>query len=344
MGRMMAYLADHAAADGLAFEMIESRGGGRALWSIWPMLKAARKIWLRSRENRVVVLHVNMAERGSVFRKGALLLWARVFKIPTVLHLHAAEIVPFYDTLPRFGRDWVRHIFQAATVCIVLGEVWRCWLQDCLGVEAARIELLHNGVPRAGILPFPVANQHCVAVFLGNMQPRKGLGDLLSALAADSLHDQAWTLIAAGGGDQTPFCQRALALGLAGRVQFGSWLSRDACTALLARAYVLILPSYHEGLPLVLLEAASLGVPAITTPVGSIAEVFTHDEDVLFVPPGDVAALEATILRLFCDPSLRVRLGQNARQLYERSLTIEKFAGRLKHIYARHCLGGLNAA
>ena len=344
MGRMMAYVADQYPAAGLTFEKIESRGDGHAVSSIWPMLKAAGKIWRRSREGHRVVLHVNMAERGSVLRKGVLLFWARWLGLPTVLHLHAAEIVPSYDTLSCLERYGVRRVFQSANVCIVLGQVWRRWLQDHLGVEPGRIEILHNGVPRAGVLPFPVASQHRVLVFLGNMQARKGIGDLLSALAGDSLRDREWTFIAAGGGDRMPFCQRAVALGLAGRVQFQSWLSRDACTALLARAYVLILPSYHEGLPLVLLEAASFGVPAITTAVGAIAEVFTHEVDVLFVPPGDVAALEAAIRRLQGDPMLRARLGQNAKKLYERALTIEQFTSRLEEIYTRHCPDGLQAA
>jgi glycosyltransferase involved in cell wall biosynthesis len=176
------------------------------------------------------------------------------------------------------------------------------------------------------------------------MQARKGLGDLLSALAYASLRDLDWTLIAAGGGDQAPFRRHATALGLTGTVMFESWLNRESCTALLARAYVLVLPSYHEGLPLVLLEAASLGIPAITTAVGAIAEVFTDEENVVFVPPGDVAALAAAIQRLQGDPLLRARLSQNARQLYERALTIEKFTGRLEHIYTRHCLCDRTAA
>jgi glycosyltransferase involved in cell wall biosynthesis len=344
MGRIMAYLAGHDPQAAISFEMIESRGGGGALVSLWPMLLAALRIWRWSRAPGVTVLHVNMAERGSVFRKGILLLWGRQLGLPTVLHLHAAEIVPSYDHMPRLCRLWVRHVFQSANVCVVLGQVWHCWLQDCLGVDSARIEILRNGVPRARVLPLPVAERHCVLVFLGNMQARKGLGDLLTALASDALRRREWTLIVAGGGDQVPYRDMAHALGVTAKVQFESWLNRDACTALLARAYALILPSYHEGLPLVLLEAASLGLPAIATPVGAIAEVFTDDENVLFVPPGDVSALAAAILRIVDDQRLRARLGQGAKKLYEGSLTLERFNGQLAQIYARHCLGDRNTA
>ena len=58
-------------------------------------------------------------------------------------------------------------------------------------------------------------------------------------------------------------------------------------------ADALILPSYDEGLPLVILEALASGTPVICTPVGSIPEVLMHDETALFVPPGDQAQLAA---------------------------------------------------
>jgi glycosyltransferase involved in cell wall biosynthesis len=344
IGRMMAYLAECHADSWLRFCMIESRGGGSALSSIGPMLRAAWLMWVHSRYAGDVVAHVNMAERGSVYRKGMLLLWGRCLGLPTVLHLHAADIMGSYDTLPGLYRAWTRYVFRSASVCIVLGQIWRRWLQDDLGVRAARIEVLRNGVPRAGVVPFPHVGAGCVWVFLGNLQARKGLGDLLAALACDELRSREWVLIVAGGGDAGPFRQRAASLGLRDRVQFETWLSRDACTALLSRASALILPSYHEALPLVLLEAASLGVPSITTPVGAIAEVFTDGENALLVPPGDVGALAAALLRLSDDERLRVRLGRGARRLYERSLSIETFTARLGDIYVRHCSPGRRAA
>ena len=112
MGRMMAYLADEDRSGGdvppagrYSYELIESRGSGPALMSIFPMLRAAWIIWRRARGPSPVLLHINMAERGSVLRKGVLVHLGRALGVPTILHLHAAEIMDFYEGLgaPRPG-------------------------------------------------------------------------------------------------------------------------------------------------------------------------------------------------------------------------------------------------
>jgi glycosyltransferase involved in cell wall biosynthesis len=90
-------------------------------------------------------------------------------------------------------------------------------------------------------------------------------------------------------------------------------------------------------MPLVLLEAASLGVPCITTPVGAIPEIFTDGQTALLVPPGNRDALSAAIIRLIDDPLLRGRMGHNARMLFDQSLSIDVFRRRLLAIYAHHC-------
>jgi glycosyltransferase involved in cell wall biosynthesis len=175
-----------------------------------------------------------------------------------------------------------------------------------------------------------------VLVFLGNLQPRKGLADLIAALASETLRACAWELVVAGDGDQAPFRSQIEQAGLTGRVRFTGWLGRADTTALLAQASVLILPSYHEGMPLVLLEAASLGVPCITTPVGAIPEIFTDGQTALLIPPGNREALGVAITRLIQEPLLRIRIGRNARMLFDQSLSIDIFRRRLLAIYAHH--------
>ena len=339
MGRIMAYLAACAAEPGLRFETIESRGGGSALSSVGPFVRAAWHIGRRARGAGRVILHVNMAERGSVLRKGALLLWGKWLGLPTVLHLHAAEMVPFYNGLPVLAQKCVGFIFRSASVCVVLGQGSGQWLHAVLGVDRNRIEVLANGVPAPHTKTGPRNDQCCNLLFLGNLQARKGLADLLCALSVTALAGRDWTLNVAGGGDPLPFQRQATQLGMETRVQFQGWLDRDACTDLLAQADLLILPSYHEGLPLVLLEAASLGIPSVTTPVGAIPEVFTDQRTALFVAPGDINALAAAILRMIDEPDLRALIGRNAKRLFDTSHSIEIFSQAMSAIYRQHCAG-----
>jgi glycosyltransferase involved in cell wall biosynthesis len=76
---------------------------------------------------------------------------------------------------------------------------------------------------------------------------------------------------------------------------------------------VFVLPSYNEGIPAVLYEAGTFGLPVVTTPVGAIGDLVRDGENGLLHAPGDLDALTAAVGRLVREPELRVRLGARLR-------------------------------
>jgi len=93
------------------------------------------------------------------------------------------------------------------------------------------------------------------------------------------------------------------------------WLGHvDDMPALFAAVDVVALPSYREGLPKGLIEAAACARALIATDVPGCREVVTHDVDGLLVPVRDGPALAAAVARLHDDPGLRLRLGHAARE------------------------------
>ena len=92
------------------------------------------------------------------------------------------------------------------------------------------------------------------------------------------------------------------------------WLGHvDDMPALFASVDVVVLPSYREGLPKGLIEAAACALPLVTTDVPGCREVVTDGVDGLRVPVRDAAALAQAIARLQDDPALAYRLGEAAR-------------------------------
>jgi glycosyltransferase involved in cell wall biosynthesis len=92
------------------------------------------------------------------------------------------------------------------------------------------------------------------------------------------------------------------------------WLGHvDDMPALFARTDIVVLPSYREGLPKGLIEAAACALPLVTTDVPGCREVVTDGVDGLLVPARDAAALAQAIARLQDDPALARRLGEAAR-------------------------------
>jgi glycosyltransferase involved in cell wall biosynthesis len=328
----MAYLA-HQQAEGISFNPIESRGGGAAVWSGLYVVRAAWDIAAAARSGAQVVVHLNMAEGSSAWRKGLLLHLARLCGLKTVLHVHAADIISFYGGLPGVLRAALRATFRRADVCIVLGEAWRAWSCSVLGVNRFKIVVLRNGVPLPAVVRLPRAAAEFTFLFLGNLLPRKGLPDLIQALSLADFKGVCWRLLVVGGGNCDQPREQAVTLGLEGRISFTGWLGRAAVTQALATADALVLPSYHEALPLVLHEAAGLNVPIVTTPVGAIAELFTDGDTALFVTPGDRAGLAAALSRVLADAALRARLAANARALFDREFTMAAFTRHLCATY-----------
>ena len=113
-----------------------------------------------------------------------------------------------------------------------------------------------------------------------------------------------------------------------------SWIDVHERDRLLRESDVFALPSRAEGVPMALLEAMAHGLPAITSPVGGIPDVFRNGFDGLMVTPGNVEQIRSVMTRLVCDDPARLTAGRNAR---ERAWTfdVHVYARRLSEIYQR---------
>jgi L-malate glycosyltransferase len=150
-----------------------------------------------------------------------------------------------------------------------------------------------------------------LAVTVANLRSEKGYDVLLEVAARVAQRGLPLRFVAAGQGDQDELlAERHRALGLGDRFRFLGH-RRDAL-ALLTAADVVVLPSHQEGLPVVLMEATSVGATIVATSVGGVPQVITDDVNGLLVPPGDPGALTDALERLCREPGLRERLGAGA--------------------------------
>jgi glycosyltransferase involved in cell wall biosynthesis len=343
MGRVSDYLLQAARADASLppYVTIDPRGPGRVVWSPFYVGRALARIWLGAWRKDAALAHFNVGDHGSLWRKGLLIRWARACRLPIVLHLHATQLIAYYAGLPAMMKRVLRGIFRSATCCVVLGNIWRDFLIREIGVNAGKVVVLYNGVPRALYPRQAVGNARCFRIlFLGNLMERKGISDLLEALALEPMSSFKWKATLAGGGPVDMYRRKADRLGLGSRVEFLGWVEQHQAGELLAASDVLVLPSYDEGLPLVILEALTTGVPVVCTPVGAIPEVLEHNRTVLFVQPGDAEALAAALSRLGTNPDLCVNLAREGMALYEREFSLETFGARVGAIYRKYCFGG----
>jgi len=95
--------------------------------------------------------------------------------------------------------------------------------------------------------------------------------------------------------------------------------------ATLREADIVCMPSYREGLPRGLIEAAATGLPIVTADVPGCREVVRHGENGLLVPVRDAAATAEAVGRLLADPALRRRMGARSREIALAEFSVEQF-------------------
>jgi glycosyltransferase involved in cell wall biosynthesis len=166
-------------------------------------------------------------------------------------------------------------------------------------------------------------------VSVGRAVKKKGYEDLLDALAQLPA-DLHWRFEHIGSGElKDALKARAQALGLADRVLWRGALPQDKVIDALREADIFVLPCKEgpkgdrDGLPNVILEAATQALPILSTDFAGVPEFITPDETGLLVQPGDVSALAHDLTRLARDAALRHRLGAAAHARIETAFSFD---------------------
>ena len=157
-------------------------------------------------------------------------------------------------------------------------------------------------------------------VTIGRAVEKKGFDDLLDALAKLPA-DLHWRLTHIGGGEKLKSLQaQALALGLAERVTWAGPKAQGEVVAALREADLFVLPSRQagdgdrDGLPNVVMEAASQALPIVATDFAGIPEFVREDVEGVLVQPGDVVGLASALAALAIAPERRAMLGRAAHE------------------------------
>jgi glycosyltransferase involved in cell wall biosynthesis len=120
---------------------------------------------------------------------------------------------------------------------------------------------------------------------------------------------------------------------LRGRVRFTGSVPNNRVPAILAEADVVVLPSYSEGLPLVLVEAMAAGLPCIGTRVGGIPEVIIDGYNGILVDPGSPAQIANALGLLVSNEEFRASLARAARDSVETKYDIKRNSLALIELY-----------
>jgi glycosyltransferase involved in cell wall biosynthesis len=292
-------------------------------------LKAMQRLLALFAQHRRVALHVH-TEAGALWRDAALIAPALAARAPVILHLHGAGYESWYDRADSAARAVIRLVLTQAACVAAPSESLSQWAR---GVTRKSAHVVCLPSPVAGHVPLEGSRPNLV-LFLGRMEPAKGIFDLLDAISALRAAVPDVRLVCAGDGDRLAVARYAESIGIADAVKFTGWVGPSGKRALLESAAVFAMPSYDAALPISLLEAMAAGVPVVASAVGGIPEVVVDGVSGFLVAPGDRTALERQLRRLLLEPALGARIAAAARESARLRFAPERALPKLEEIYA----------
>lgn len=210
-------------------------------------------------------------------------------------------------------------------------------------VRRSAIAMISNGVRHTAADGAPVRDElrlragDRLLVSVGNLYPVKGHVHLIDALALLADRHPTVHLAICGRGDlEEALLSRAREHRLTNVHLLGL---RSDVAAVLAAADVFVLPSLSEGLPLALLEAMFAGCPIVASDVGEVAAALGRGEAGALVPPGDPAALAASLDDLLSHPDRARVLGERARARAAAEYDVSHMVRCYRSIYDRLLTG-----
>ncbi len=220
------------------------------------------------------------------------------------------ESSPGFTFLAKLG-------LRPANRILCQGQAWVDFYRERLGVRPDKLVVVPNWIDATPYLklerkvrrdlPFRI-------LFVGWIVREKGVFDLMNAVSRHpGLRDVEVDLLG-GGRSVREMREQATALGVGERLHLHGWKGDVEKLAFYQRADVLVLPSYAEGFPNVILEAMASGLPVVTTPVGGIPDVVRDRVNGLLVPVGDVSSLADALAELKDHRETGVEMGARNRE------------------------------
>jgi len=302
------------------------------LRNLWDALRIhARLFWtLMTKRPRLVYIPISQTTLGYL-RDSGLILLASLFRRRTLLHLRGGYFRTWLERdCGRFMRAWIRWTLRRTHGVIVLGETLRPLFSGL--VPPAAIHVVPNGDDYPELADCARryrGRRDFRLLFLGNLIPSKGPGELLRAVPAVLQEHPRARFVFAGAWRDPGFRRFVDAFldehGLRDRVEFTGPVDRARKAEILREADLLVFPTYYkaEGHPWVIVEALAAGLPIVSTDRGCIRECVNGNGRL--VPQEDTDALAETLKELLRQPAELERMAAASRDLHRKKFTRAHF-------------------
>ena len=200
-----------------------------------------------------------------------------------------------------------------------------------------KLHIVHCGIDLDLFEPVVKREPGKNLLYVGRLAVEKGLPILLECLSGlvDD-HPEVRLTVVGGGADRQRLEEMTKSLGLEKLVDFVGYQSQVSVREYLQDTDVFVLPSFAEGVPVVLMEAMAMGVPVVATRIAGISELVEHGHSGQLVAPGDSTALKQAVDQLLSDPERRQKFAQAGIRIVEAQFSLKQEVSKLAQLFKQY--------
>lgn len=308
----------------------ESRNLG---WFLRILKKYLKWLYLLLAQNDILI-HFNLAlSKASTVRDSPLILLARLFRKPMVIHVHGGEFLTGRE-MPGWMRFALKKVFCGQNPKIVLSRSEEETLRQKL--SGSNIFVLPNCIDLEEASKFSrayVKDKTLLLLFLGRISLDKGIDFIFQAFQHLRKRNIRFEFTMAGTGPGEELYIRKFAELLAQDFHYKGVVAGEKKIDVLKSCDIFLLPSFFEGLPMALLESMSFGLVPVTTDVGSMKYVVKNGYNGILVRERSSEEIASAIETLYLNREYMRELGANARQYIFSTYDPTAYFARLDEIY-----------
>jgi glycosyltransferase involved in cell wall biosynthesis len=283
------------------------------------------------------IVHIASAYGFSFLKHSFLIIIAKLWGCKVILAPHCS--ISVFIPKSKVFFLWMKFVLNLCDGLIVLsGE----WLRIKEIAPNPKIFLLKNAINLQKYLELirsiKKQNEKVGIIYLGHIGSEKGIMDLIQAVKTINMRAIIGFELWIYGEDLHPgeiddAKELAESLIIDSYIIFSEPVFGDKKLKVFQEADIYVLPSYHEGMPISIIEAMGAGLAIIATNVGGIPDLIEDGRTGLLVPPGDVDKLANALIKLITEPDLRLEMGLAGRSKAIMNNDIEKYAIDLFAVY-----------
>ena len=268
--------------------------------------------------NRPDLIHLNSAaDSRAILRDFILVLTTNLFRVPVFIKFHGSFDPEYYQSLFFLYRYFRNYILKNVAKIGVLSKEEKCFYENTVPGMNGKVEIVKNIIKEDFFNVNRKISEYPTVLFISRCLRQKGIFELLKAVPFVLMYNSNTKFVFIGSGnDSAEFDNRVNEMQLGESVRRYESVDNSDTIKFYKSAWIFVFPTQKpEGMPMVVAETMSAGIPLITSKTRFSLSYMTEFEHCLFINPFDIKSIAEKIIILLDDSKMRDKMSSNLKKM-----------------------------